>query len=115
MQRRLLSLVGVYVGWTRDGHAGVKVREVAKHLDETWFSWMGATGDEGPCYYRVHSPVALIEYDHHPGVVVDNDIPSPNHVHAVVRAPNGGDYGVDLIRQHHERYDYSHSDHRLRR
>ncbi len=65
-------------------------------------------------YYRVHSPVVLIEYDHHPGVVFDNDIPSPNHVHTVVRAPNGGDYGADLIRQHHERYDHTHGDHRLR-
>jgi hypothetical protein len=114
-RRLLLSLVGVYVGWTRDGHAGVKVREVEKHLDDTWFSWMGATGDEGPFYYRVHSPVVLIEYDHHPGVVFDNDIPSPNHIHTVVRAPNGGDYGADLIRQHHERYDHAHGDHRLRR
>jgi hypothetical protein len=44
----------------------------------------------------------------------DNDAPSPNHVHTVVRAPNGGDYGVDLIRQHYQRYDHSHGDHRLR-
>jgi hypothetical protein len=113
-RRLLLSLVGVYVGWTRDGHAGVKIHEVEKHLDETWFAWMGATGDEGPYYYRVHSPVVLIEYDHHPGVVFDNDAPSPNHIHTVVRAPNGGDYGVDLLRQHHERYDHAHGHHRLR-
>ena len=56
-QRRLLeSLVGTYVGWSRDGHAGVKMAEVKEHLDETWFAWMGATGDEGPFYYRVQSP-----------------------------------------------------------
>jgi hypothetical protein len=74
---------------------------------------MGAVADEGPYYYRVHSPVVLIEYDHRPGVVFDNDVPSPNHVHTLVRAPNGGDYAVDLIRQHHERYDLARVDHRL--
>ncbi len=42
--------------------------EVEAHLDETYLAWMGSTGD-GPFYYRVHSPVILIEFDHHPGVV----------------------------------------------
>ena len=115
-QRRLLvSLMGTYVGWSRDGHAGVKMQHVEEHLDETWFSWMGAIGDEGPFYYRVQSPVVLIEFDHHPGIVFDNEIPSPHHIHTLVRAPNGGDYGVDLLRQHHERYDHSHGDHRPHR
>jgi len=35
-------------------------------------------------------------------------VPSRNHIHAVVRTPNGGDYGLDLLRQgNHERYDHS--------
>ena len=33
---------------------------------------MGAVADDGPFYYRVHSPVVLIEFDHHPGVAFDN-------------------------------------------
>ncbi len=82
------------------------MREVDGHLDETWFSWMGAAADDGPFYYRVHSPVVLIELDHHPGVVLDNHEPTPHHIHTTVRAPNGGDYGVDLLRQHHERFDH---------
>ena len=114
-QRLLLSLIGTYVGWTQHGHAGVKMSEVEHHLDETWFAWMGTSADAGPYYYRVLSPVILIEYDHHPGVVFDNAVPSPHHVHTIVRAPNGGDYGLDLIRQHHERYDHTHGDHRLRK
>src|SRR5262245_12276984 len=44
-RRLLLTLVGTYVGWARDGHAAVKMTEVAAHLDETHFAWMGATGD----------------------------------------------------------------------
>lgn len=111
-QRELLaSLIGTYVGWTNDGHARVRMDDVRAHLDETWFSWMGAQGDEGPFYYRAHSPVVLIEFDHHPGVVFDNAVPSRHHVHTLVRTPNGGDYGADLLRRHHDRFDHSHGRH----
>jgi len=106
-QRGLLrALVGTFVGWTRDGHADVKMTEVDAHLDETWFAWMGSTTD-GPFYYRAQSPVVLIEFDHLPGIVFDNDVPSRHHVHSIVRTPNGGDYGADLLRQHHERFDHT--------
>ena len=54
-----------------------KLAEVEAHLDETWFSWYGGFDDEAPFYYRVHSPVILIEFDHHPGVVFDNVVPTP--------------------------------------
>ena len=115
-QRRLLiALIGTYVGWVHDGQAAVKMTEVEAHLDETHFAWMGATGDEGPFYYRVQSPVVLIEFDHHPGIVFDNLEPSHHHVHTIVRTPNGGDYGADLLRQHHERFDHSSGHHVPRR
>jgi hypothetical protein len=115
-QRRLLvSLIGTYVSWARDGHAAVKMSEVEAHLNETHFAWMGGTGDEGPFYYRVHSPVVLIEFDHHPGIVFDNLAPSHHHVHTIIRTPNGGDYGADLLRQHHERFDHSSGRHVPRR
>ena len=68
---------------------------------------MGAVADDGPFYYRVHSPVVLIEFDHHPGVAFDNAVPSRNHIHTLVRTPDGGDYGIDLLRQHHEQFDHS--------
>ena len=111
-RRLLLDLVGTYVGWAGDEHAAAKLSEVASHLDETWFSWYGGTSDDSPFYYRVHSPVVLVEFDHHPGVVFDNDAPSRLHVHTVVRTPHGGDYGADLLAQHHERFDHRHGDHR---
>jgi fructose-1,6-bisphosphatase/inositol monophosphatase family enzyme len=114
-QRRvLLSLMGTYVDWAGDGHADVKRDEVVAHLDETWFSWYGGFDDEAAFYYRVHSPVILIEFDHHPGVVFDNEVPSRHHVHTVVRTPNGGDYGADLLRQHHEQFDHRDGHHHAR-
>ena len=114
-RRLLLALVGTYVGWARDGHAAVRMTEVEAHLGETHFAWMGATGDDGPFYYRVQSPVVLIEFDHHPGIVFDNLTPSPHHIHSIIRTPNGGDYGTDLLRQHHERFDHSSGRHVRRR
>jgi hypothetical protein len=106
-QRRLLrALVGTYVGRMRDGHSDVKMAEVESHLDETHFCWMGGTDDVSPFYYKVQSPVILIEFDHEPSVVFANDEPSRHHVHTVVRTPNGNDYGIDLLRQHYEQSDH---------
>jgi len=116
-QRKLLvSLAATYVGWTADAHAAGRLAEVEAHLDETWFSWYGGTDDTSPFYYRVHSPVLLVEFDHHPGVALDNEEPSRHHVHTVVRTPNGGDYGTDLLgpdllgpdllADHHARFDH---------
>lgn len=114
-QRTLLrSVLGTYVGWVADGHNERRMAEVEAHLDETYFAWMGSTEDSGPFYYRVHNPVILVEFDHHPGVVFDNGAPSRHHVHTVVRTPNGGDYGVDLLAQHHHRFDHSHGEHHPR-
>jgi Protein of unknown function (DUF3500) len=111
-QRQLLrQVIASYVGWAADAHAAVKMSDVDALLDETWFAWMGGTGPEDPFYYRVHSPVVLIEFDHHPGVVFDNAEPTHHHIHTIIRTPNGGDYGADLLRQHHERYDHSQGRH----
>jgi hypothetical protein len=103
-QRRLLGeLITTYVGRMRDGHADLKMDEVTKHFDETHFCWMGGTDDVRPFYYKVQSPVILIEFDHEPGVVFANNEPTRHHVHTVVRTPNGNDYGLDLLRQHYQR------------
>ena len=104
-QRRLLrDLVQTYVGRIRDGHSTLTMNDVVDHFDETHFTWMGGTDDVSPFYYKVQSPVVLIEFDHEPGVVFANDEPTRHHVHTIVRTPNGNDYGIDLLRQHYERH-----------
>ena len=101
-QRALaLELVGLYTGNLRDGHAEVRLSEVARHWDDTYFAWVGGTGPDAVFYYRIHSPVIMIEYDHQPLAAMNGpDGPTRNHVHTVVRTPNGNDYGKDLLRQH---------------
>ena len=101
-QRELaLELVRLYTGNLRAGHAEVRLSEVVRHWDDTYFAWVGATSPDAVFYYRIHSPVIMIEYDHQTPVALDGpDGPSRNHVHTVVRTPNGNDYGKDLLRQH---------------
>jgi hypothetical protein len=111
-REQLLGLVNLFVSNIDDGHARVKMDEVKAHLDKTWFAWIGGTEQSSVFYYRVHSPVVLLEFDHQlpanyrpPGL--DPRSPSPEHIHAVVRTPNGNDYGKDLLRQHYLQYPHS--------
>jgi hypothetical protein len=104
-QRTLAGeLLDLYIGRARVGHAQARKAEVLAHEEETYFSWIG--DPNGVFYYRVHSPVILIEFEHQAGVMFDNDEPLPLHIHTVVRTPNGNDYGVDLLRRHHELYHH---------
>ncbi len=48
--------------------------------------------------------MVLIEFDHLNGIAFDNEEPSRNHIHPVMRTPNGNDYGKDLLRQHYARH-----------
>jgi len=33
-------------------------------------------------------------------------LPNPEHVHVVIRTPNGNDYGKDLLRQHYAQHPH---------
>ena len=47
----------------------------------------------------------LIEFDHQrPIALARSGTPTRNHIHTVVRTPNGNDYGKDLLRQHHQQH-----------
>ena len=107
-QALLVALIETYVGRIRPGHAEIRMDEVRAHLPETYFGWIGDPGGNSPFYYRIHSPVILIEFDHLPGIIFDNAEPTRDHIHTVVRTPNGNDYGRDLLRQHYETHDHSH-------
>jgi hypothetical protein len=99
---KLSNLIEVYVSRLPLGHDRVRMQEVTRHLGTTHFSWIGGTTEDDACYYKIHSPVLLIEFDQHSGVVLDNDTPERFHTHTLMRTPNGNDYGKDLLRQHYE-------------
>ena len=108
----LLAVIAEFVGNMADGHARVRMDEVRAHIDNTYFAWIGTTDPAGVFYYRIHSPVILIEFDHQTPVALGQrgGAPTRQHVHTVVRTPNGNDYGKDLLRLHYEatRSDRSH-------
>jgi len=111
---RLLALIERFVGNMDEGHARVRMEEVEEHLDDTWFAWIGGTDPDAVFYYRVHSPVILIEFDHQRPVgmrhLYETRAPNRQHIHAVVRTPNGNDYGKDLLRQHYEEHAHGEAD-----
>jgi hypothetical protein len=99
----LVELIGIYVGNMPEGQAKARMSEVTAKLDETYFAWVGEGTPTGVFYYRIHSPVILIEFDHQSPVAFRGSggrAPTRQHIHTVVRTPNGNDYGKDLLRQH---------------
>jgi hypothetical protein len=100
----LLDLIEAYVGNLRAPHAAVTMDEIGQHLDDTWFAWIGTAEDDAVFYYRVQSPVVMIEFDHQGpvGTTMYNEpgVPTRDHIHTIIRTPNGNDYGRDLLAQH---------------
>ncbi|UNI22440.1 hypothetical protein JDV02_008329 [Purpureocillium takamizusanense] len=86
----------------------MRLAQARDWFHETYFSWIGpfeggTDGDDdnddggGPAfYYRIQSPVVLVEFDHHSGVFLTNDQPARFHIHTILRTPNAGDYGMAL-------------------
>jgi len=105
-RQRFRDLIELYVSNMDEGHARVKMDEVDRHLDNTWFTWIGGSQADSTFYYRVQSPVIVIEFDHQLPANLrrfasDPKKPTQQHIHCVVRTPNGNDYGKDLLRQHY--------------
>lgn len=108
---QLLQLIKLYVNNMDEGHAKVKMDEVEKHMDDTWFAWIGGSESNSVYYYRIHSPIILIEFDHQKPVgtkqLYGNEV-HRQHVHTMVRTPNGNDYGKDLLRHHYKEHPHKH-------
>ncbi|CAJ1509978.1 DUF3500 domain-containing protein [[Mycobacterium] burgundiense] len=106
--KKLQNVVETYIGRLPIGPRRAKSKEVERWLPDTWFAWIGGDDRDGPFYYRLQSPVILIEFDNHGGIFFDNDEAEPFHTHTIVRTPNGNDYGKDILRQHYERHHRAH-------
>ena len=99
-QRTLLAdLIKLYTDRLPAAHAKVRFDEVSQHLGETIFAWIGQFDPVAPFYYRIYSPVIFVEFYHQPGVALPNTGYNRRHAHALVRTPNGNDYGGVLLRQ----------------
>ena len=108
----IVGLIEEFIYLNRDEHARVRMDEIMAHIDETYFAWDEwdtSLGSEDLFFFRVQSPVIIIEFDHQGAIALPNarsDIPIREHIHTVVRTPNGNDYGKDLLRQHYEQHPH---------
>lgn len=93
-QAQLLTLIEVYARTFEPALADARMARVREGgLGNIRFGWAGALERGAPHYYRVQGPLFLIEYDASQG--------EGNHVHTVWRDFDG-DFGRDLLRQHHQ-------------
>ena len=99
-QDQLTELVALYTDRLPGEHAGLRLAEVRQHFDQTVFAWIGEFDPVSPFYYRIYSPVIFIEFYHQPGVALPDTGYNRRHAHALVRTPNGNDYGRDLLKQY---------------
>ncbi len=111
-RQQLVNLIALYVGNMDDGHAKVKMSDVQRYIAQTSFAWAGGTLPDSLFYYRIQNPVVLIEFDHQlPAnlrqLAANPNVPNHEHIHVVVRTPNGNDYGKDLLRQHYQQHPHT--------
>jgi hypothetical protein len=96
-QRQLLyGILEQYLLYLPRRSRAMKLDHIRRFEGEMYFCWIGGFGDDDPFYYRVQSPVVLVEFDHHSGVFLNNEEPKKFHIHTLLRTPNGGDYGHAL-------------------
>lgn len=107
-KKRLLDVAEIFLSYLPPDPLRARMAEIERQLPETRFAWIGGYGDDDPFYYKIHSPVVMIEFDHHSGVFLTNQEPWKCHIHTVVRTPNGNDYGKDLLRQHYDKVHPGH-------
>jgi hypothetical protein len=95
--RQLLQrLAGLYLErLTAAGTAQTRARLDAGGWEQVHFQWRGSTERGAPHYYAVTGPRLLVEYD--------NTANGANHVHTVLRDPQG-DFGADLLAEHYARH-----------
>lgn len=97
-QDQFIELIALYTERLPPGHAEVRLDEARRYLHRTIFAWIGQFDPISPFYYRIYSPVIFIEFYHQPGVALPNTGYNRRHAHALVRTPNGNDYGRELLR-----------------
>ncbi|HTX39867.1 MAG TPA: DUF3500 domain-containing protein [Bryobacteraceae bacterium] len=73
--------------------ANMRMEQFRKTEANAWFAWAGGIESGQPHYYRIQTPVFLIEFD--------DTQNNANHIHSVWRDFNG-DFGEDLLAEHYQ-------------
>lgn len=88
--------IAVIEGMMTPLHAEFRAQQVRRlresGLDGLRFAWAGSTADRGAYYFRLHGPVALVEFD--------NTQDDANHIHSLWRDLTA-DWGDDVLAAHY--------------
>lgn len=88
-KENLRKLIKSYVYNLETEFADAWMKDIDAGLDDTYFVWIGGTTDKDSIYYRVFNPAVWIEFNDE-----GRSGGSPNHIHTIIRSPNGNDYGI---------------------
>ncbi|KEF54723.1 uncharacterized protein A1O9_09165 [Exophiala aquamarina CBS 119918] len=102
LQHLVRHLISLSVNYLPDRAHAARMKEIEAYWAETYFCWIGALTRDDGFYYKIHSPVVMVEFDHHSGVFLNNALPLPFHIHTLVRTPQGNDYGKALLSQYRQ-------------
>ena len=95
-RQTLMQLVKEYIEQKPPEVSEEKLHKLeSRGVDSLHFAWAGGLEPGQPHYYRIQGTDFLVEYDN-----VQDDA---NHIHSVWRDPEN-DFGVDLLRLHHEQH-----------
>jgi hypothetical protein len=95
-KKLVLDIAEQFLLYLPDSARAIRKEMIRSHFESTFFCWIGGYSDEDAYYFRIQSPVIVLEFDHHSGVFLTNTEPAKFHTHTCVRTPNGGDYGFAL-------------------
>ena len=95
-QDLITAILAQYLLYLPHRARALRIQQCQSFYPETYFSWIGDFSDHSPFYFRVQSPVIIVEFDHHSGVFLTNKEPAKFHIHTLLRTPNAGDYGMAL-------------------
>ena len=84
-KEHLRNLIKTYVYNLETEFADVWMAAIDAGIDNTYFVWIGGTTTSDPIYYRVFNPDIWIEFNNESGL---------DHIHTIIRSPNGNDYGI---------------------
>jgi hypothetical protein len=88
-----LALIKSRLSILNDDDLAVKMIEVQKDLNKTYFSWYGPTTAGSAAYFRITGSTVMIEFSPQ-----SNDGEPTNHLHNMYRDPSN-DYGAAWIKQ----------------
>jgi hypothetical protein len=95
-QELVVKILEQYLLYLPQTARKLRLESCQSWFHETYFCWIGGFKDDDPFYFRIQSPVIVIEFDHHSGVFLTNKEPAKFHIHTLLRTPNAGDYGMAL-------------------